>query len=350
MFTVAPAMAERQVRSSPSDAGEARINVRGLNVSYEGHRVLKDVSFAIPDRRITAIIGPSGCGKTTLLRSLNRLVDSTDGVKVSGEVWVDGTDIFAPGVDVAAVRKKIGLISQKPSPLPMSIYDNVAYGPRIHGTKDRKMLDRVVEDSLQTVGLWDEVKGRLKSPASKLSIGQQQRLCLARSLAVQPEVLLCDEPTSALDPISSQNVERTLVALKHDYTIVIVTHNIHQAIRLADYVAHLYLGELVEHGPAYQVFRSPREERTRAYVNGTFLEGFRRDKELDLKGTKCPANFVHAKLALDEMEKGQVLSVIVDDPTAVAELPRGMEDQGQEVMNVRQVDERVWEIKIRKQE
>ncbi|MBI4285373.1 MAG: phosphate ABC transporter ATP-binding protein [Chloroflexi bacterium] len=247
---------------------ESRIRIRNLSVLYEGQTALKDVSLAIPDRQITAIIGPSGCGKTTLLRSINRLVDLTDDVKVSGEVWVDGQNILDTRADVISVRKQIGLISQKPSPLPMSIYDNVAYGPRIHGVRDRKALNKIVQDSLQTVSLWSEVKDRLHASASKLSVGQQQRLCLARSLAVKPDVLLCDEPTSALDPASSQNIEKKLIELKDSYTIIIVTHILRQARRLADYVVFLYLGQLVEHGPAKAIFESPQEARTKAYISG----------------------------------------------------------------------------------
>lgn len=247
---------------------ETRIKIQQLKVLYEGGEAIRDISLTIPDRQITAIIGPSGCGKTTLLRSINRLIDSTDGVRVSGEILVDGYNVLDPKADVTSVRKKIGLISQKPSPLPMSIYDNVAYGPRIHGVRDRKALDKTVKDCLQTVSLWDEVKDRLQAPASKLSVGQQQRVCLARSLAVQPEILLCDEPTSALDPVSSQNIERKLVELKNDYTIVIVTHILRQARRLADYVVFLYMGELVEHGLAKEIFENPKEPRTQSYISG----------------------------------------------------------------------------------
>ncbi len=245
-----------------------RIDIRGLNVSADGHTLLDDVTFSIPDRQITAIIGPSGSGKTTLLRCINRLVDSTGGLKVLGEIWVDGENVFGPKVDVTAIRKKIGLISQRPSPLPMSIFDNVAFGPRIHGTRNRSQLSEIVEECLRTTGLWEEVKDRLRAPASRLSIGQQQRLCLARSLAVRPEIILCDEPTSALDPVSAQNIEKKLVELKSDYTIVLVTHILRQARRLADYLVFMYGGELVEHGPARQVFESPEEPRTRSYIGG----------------------------------------------------------------------------------
>lgn len=257
-----------QIRVNTRQLNEAGINIKNLSVFYDGHMALKDISLTIPDQQITTIIGPSGCGKTTLLRSINRLVDSTDGVKVSGEIWVDGYNVLDPKADVTSLRKKIGLISQKPSPLPMSIYDNVAYGPRLHGVRDRKALDKIVQECLQTVGLWEEVKNRVRASAAKLSLGQQQRMCLARSLAVRPEILLCDEPTSALDPVSSQNIERKLVELKNDYTIVLVTHILRQARRLADYVVFLYLGELVEHGPAQDVFDNPKDPRTQSYVRG----------------------------------------------------------------------------------
>ena len=224
----------------------------------------------IPEKQITVIIGPSGCGKTTLLKSLDRLIDLTENVNVTGRVLFDGIDVLDKKVDILDVRKRMGLIAQTPNPLPMSIYDNVAYGPRIHGANNRKELDQIVERCLQVASLWNEVKNRLSEPASKLSAGQQQRLCLARALAVRPEVLLCDEPTSALDPISAGHIERQLFALKQDYTIVFVTHTIRQARRLADYVIFLYLGELVEHGPTETVFTRPSDPRTRAYIEGSF--------------------------------------------------------------------------------
>jgi phosphate transport system ATP-binding protein len=244
------------------------ISIRNLNVFYDGHQALRDVTVDIPDGQITAIIGPSGCGKTTLLKTCNRLIDETDGVRVQGEVLIDGVNILDPGVDVIPLRKKMGLLAQKPCPLPMSIYDNVAYGPRIHGMRDRRHLDQIVEQCLRTASLWGEVKDRLRAPASKLSVGQQQRLCLARALAVEPEVLLGDEPTSALDPQSAQQVERRLIELKGSYTIAVVTHILRQAKRLADYVVFLYLGELVEHGPAAEFFARPRDRRTQAYLAG----------------------------------------------------------------------------------
>lgn len=246
------------------------ISVQKLNVFLEEIHALKDITVDIPDSQITAIIGPSGCGKSTLLRTFNRLVELGDNVRISGMVLLDGKNIFDPDIEITAIRKKMGLLAQKPYPLPMSIYDNVAYGPRIHGRKNKRELDEVVEHNLRIAGLWDEVKNRLSEPASKLSVGQQQRLCLARGLAVEPEVLLCDESTSALDPISAQQVEKQLLELKKDYTIVIVTHNLRQAKRLADYVIFLYLGELVEHGSAKDFFNNPKQERTKAYLKGEF--------------------------------------------------------------------------------
>ena len=246
----------------------SHISIRNLTVSYDGHDALKRVTVDIPDGQITAIIGPSGCGKTTLLRCCNRLIDLTDGARVEGQVLIDGANILDPSCDIIALRKKMGFLAQRPYPLPMSIYDNVAYGPRVHGLKDRRELDRIVARCLQATSLWGEVKDRLRSPAAKLSVGQQQRLCLARALAVEPEVLLGDEPTSALDPISAQQVEKRLVELKGEYTIVLVTHILRQARRLADYVVFLYMGELVEHGPASEFFQHPRDDRTKAYLGG----------------------------------------------------------------------------------
>jgi phosphate transport system ATP-binding protein len=244
------------------------ISVRNLNVFYGDTQAIRNLSVDIPERRITAIIGPSGCGKSTLLRCFNRLIETVDGMRVTGEVRVDGENILDPSADVIRIRKKMGLLSQRPFPLPMSIYDNVAYGPRVHGAPTRRELDRIVETHLQSVNIWEEVKDRLHEPASRLSIGQQQRLCLARGLAVEPQIILADEPTSALDPASSQHIERQFQALKDRYTIVIVTHILRQARRLADYVLFMYLGELVEHGPAAQMFENPREARTRDYIQG----------------------------------------------------------------------------------
>jgi len=249
---------------------EPEIVIQKLNVFYGESHALKDITVDIPKNKITAIIGPSGCGKSTLLKSLNRLVELVDGVKISGTVVVDGLNIFDEAVDVIEIRKKMGLIAQTPNPLPMSIFDNVAYGLRIHGMKNGEELHKTVESCLKASSLWDEVKNRLKEPTSKLSVGQQQRLCLARALAVKPEVLLCDEATSALDPISARGIERRLRTLKEDYTVVFVTHILRQARRLADYVIFLYLGELVEHGPAETFFTQPRNPRTREYMEGVF--------------------------------------------------------------------------------
>jgi len=246
----------------------AHISVQDLNVHIRSEHVLKNINLNIPDRKITAIIGPSGCGKTTLLRSFNRLIDSTEGVRGSGRVMVDDENILDPRTEVTHIRKKMGLLLQKPYPLPMSIYDNVAYGPRIHGIKDRQRLDEIVERFLKKASLWDEVRERLTQPATALSLGQQQRLCLARGLAVEPEIILGDEPTSALDPQSSQRIEQTFTELKQDYTIVIVTHILRQARRMADHVIFLYLGELVEQGPAWDFFNNPKQPMTREYIKG----------------------------------------------------------------------------------
>jgi len=247
---------------------QTHIRVQNLNVHYRNEHVLKNITLNIPDRKITAIIGPSGCGKTTLLKSFNRLIDSVEGVRISGQVLVDDENILDPRTEVTHIRKKMGLLLQKPYPLPMSIYDNVAYGPRIHGIKNKKRLDEIVERFLKKASLWDEVKERITQPASMLSVGQQQRLCLARGLAVEPEIILGDEPTSALDPKSSQRIEQTFIELKQDYTIVIVTHILRQARRMADYVVFLYLGELIEHGPAWDIFNNPKQAMTREYIKG----------------------------------------------------------------------------------
>jgi len=251
---------------------DTRIRVKDLTVWYDNHRALNHVSMDIPDRRITAIIGPSGCGKTTFLKSLNRLIELQEEVRVAGQVLIDGEDIYGDGVEVTHLRKKVGLLLQRPQVLPMSIYENVAYGPRIHGARGRKQLQRIVEQYLREATLWDEVKDRLHTSASRLSIGQQQRLCLARALAVEPEVILGDEPTSALDPISAERIERKLQELKSRYSVVLVTHSLRQAKRLADEVMFFYLGDLIEHGPADLVFNRPRFQKTKNYLNGRFIE------------------------------------------------------------------------------
>lgn len=247
---------------------------RDLNAWYGEQHALKDITVDLPVRQITAIIGPSGCGKSTLLKSLNRLLELNESVRITGEVLLDGSNIYNPAADVTEVRTRIGLLAQKPFPLPLSIYDNVAYGMRIHGLGDQHnhrgrsngSQDKGVAAALQAVGLWDEVSDRLKAPATGLSGGQQQRLCLARALAVRPEVLLCDESTAALDPISAQGIEQLLLSLRGQYTLVIVTHNIAQARRLADYVLFMWLGELVEHGPAAEFFGNPKLPLTADYL------------------------------------------------------------------------------------
>lgn len=248
------------------------IDVKNLSVWYGQQKVLKDVTVGIREKSITAIIGPSGCGKTTLLKSLNRLIDLQLSIRRQGLILLHGKDIYDPAVDVMALRKRMGMLFQRPQVLPMSIYENVAYGPRIHHIKNKKVLDETVEYYLHLAGLWNEVKDRLSSPASALSIGQQQRLCLARGLAVEPEMILADEPTSALDPISAERIEQRFLELKESYTIVLVTHILRQARRLADNVVFLYLGDLVEAGPAEQVFGNPSDPRTKAYIQGRFIE------------------------------------------------------------------------------
>ena len=247
-----------------------QIETKNLDVYFDKRYVLKDVNIKIPAKQLTAIIGPSGCGKTTLLKSFNRLLEIHDDVKISGKILVDGQDIFnSKGDEIPDIRKKMGLISQKPYPLPMSIYENVAYGLRIHRKKTKKgELDAAIQHYLQEVGLWNEVKDRLHDPASRLSVGQQQRLCLARAIAVEPEVILCDEPTSALDPIAAQQIEKLLLKLKQNYTVVLVTHTLRQAKRLADYVIFLYFGMVIEQGSADQVFNNPKKPETVAYIKG----------------------------------------------------------------------------------
>jgi phosphate transport system ATP-binding protein len=278
----------------------SHISLNNLTIAYGDHKVLQDISVDIPDRRIIAILGPSGCGKTTLLKSMNRLLDLHEDVKIEGNILIDGLNIYDSEADILVLRKKVGFLSQRPYPLPMSIYDNIAFGPRIHRMNGQQVLrqielleknntmlgsfsgfhprvdpsrknsemDYLVEYYLRLAGLWDEVKDRLHGPAARLSVGQQQRLALARALAVEPEVILADEPTSALDPVSAKLVEKQFKLLRAKYTIIVVTHILRQARRLADYVIFLYMGELVEHGPAELFFSSPQDERTRAYISG----------------------------------------------------------------------------------
>ena len=246
------------------------ISVKNLNLWYGAHQALHDVNLDIPEKSITALIGPSGCGKSTFLKTLDRMNDLIPGVKISGEVRYDGQDIYAPGVDVNELRRAIGMVFQKPNPFPMSIYDNVAYGPRTHGVRNKAKLDDLVEQSLRGAAIWDEVKDRLRKNALGLSGGQQQRLCIARALAVEPRVLLMDEPTSALDPISTSKIEELAAQLKERYTIVIVTHNMQQAVRISDRTAFFLLGELIECDGTEKLFSAPSDKRTEDYITGRF--------------------------------------------------------------------------------
>ena len=250
---------------------QPHIQVKNLNVHYGRTQVLKDVNLEILPQQITVIMGPSGCGKTTLLKTLNRFIELVDGTRVTGQILLDGQDIYSKDVDVTEVRKRIGLLAQRPQPLPMSIAANVAYGMQIHRMKsNRQEVRKFVQHYLEVAGLWEEVSHRLNDPATSLSTGQQQRLCLARGLAIEPEIILGDEPTSALDPISSQHIEKRLLTLKNTYTTIIVTHTLRQAKRLADQVIFMYLGEVIEAGPADAVFNHPKVERTQQYLAGLF--------------------------------------------------------------------------------
>ena len=246
------------------------MTVDDLCLWYGQTQALKNVNITIPEKSITALIGPSGCGKSTFLKTLDRMNDLVPGVRITGKVCYQGQDIFAPSVDVNHLRKEIGMVFQKPNPFPMSIYDNIAYGPRTHGVRNKAKLDDIVEQSLRGAAIWDEVKDRLKKSALGLFGGQQQRLCIARALAVEPQVLLMDEPTSALDPISTSKIEELAMELKERYTIIIVTHNMQQAARISDQTAFFLLGELVEYGETEQIFAQPRDKRTEDYITGRF--------------------------------------------------------------------------------
>lgn len=246
------------------------ITVKDMCLWYGEHQALKKVNIEIPEKSITAFIGPSGCGKSTFLKTLNRMNDLIPGVKITGDIRYEGTDIFGKDVDVNNLRKEIGMVFQKPNPFPMSIYDNVAYGPRTHGITNKMQLDDIVENALRDAAIWDEVKDRLKKNALGMSGGQQQRLCIARALAVQPKILLMDEPTSALDPISTSRIEELVTELKEKYTIVMVTHNMQQAVRVSDYTAFFLLGELVEFSKTDDIFSQPQDKRTEDYITGRF--------------------------------------------------------------------------------
>ena len=249
---------------------ETKISTSDLNLYYGNNHALKNINLDIYENQITAFIGPSGCGKSTYLKTLNRMNDLVPNVTINGKVLIDGEDIYDPKVDTTLLRKKVGMVFQQPNPFPMSIYDNIAYGPRIHGIKGKAELDAIVEKSLRGAALWDEVKDRLKRSALGLSGGQQQRLCIARALAVEPEILLMDEPTSALDPISTLKIEDLMGELKKNYTVVIVTHNMQQATRIADYTAFFLVGEVVEYAPTTDLFSQPREKKTEDYITGRF--------------------------------------------------------------------------------
>ncbi|MCL6638066.1 MAG: phosphate ABC transporter ATP-binding protein PstB [Firmicutes bacterium] len=248
----------------------SKISVRKLSLFYKDFQALKDVGMEIGEKRVTALIGPSGCGKSTFLRTLNRMNDLIEGVRVEGTVLMDGKDIYQPGVDVVGLRKRVGMVFQRPNPFPMSVYDNIAYGPRIHGERNKRKLDEIVERSLKGAALWDEVRERLFQSALGLSGGQQQRVCIARLLAVEPEVLLMDEPTSALDPLATMKIEELIRDLKTKYTIVIVTHNMQQAARVSDSTAFFLNGEMIESGETEEIFTRPVDQRTEDYITGRF--------------------------------------------------------------------------------
>ena len=247
-----------------------KIHVQDLNLYYGENHALKGVNMDIQEKAITAFIGPSGCGKSTFLKTLNRMNDLVDNVRITGTVEIDGEDIYKKGIDTTILRKKIGMVFQQPNPFPMSIYDNIAYGPRVHGLKNKHELDRIVEESLRGAAIWDEVKDRLKKSALGLSGGQQQRICIARALAVEPEVLLMDEPTSALDPISTGKIEELMEDLKKKYTVVVVTHNMQQAVRVSDYTVFFLVGDMVEFGETKTIFSYPQDKRTEEYITGRF--------------------------------------------------------------------------------
>lgn len=258
------------IAGQPVDTSKVKISAQGVDFHYGTFQALKNVSVDVLENRVTAFIGPSGCGKSTFLRCINRMNDLIDGAKLSGKVTIDGLDIYDPQVDVVELRKEVGMVFQKPNPFPMSIYDNIAYGPRIHGVKDRNELDQIVEDCLKKAALWEEAKDKLKQSALALSGGQQQRLCIARTMAVDPKVILMDEPCSALDPIATSRIEDLIFELKEQFTIIIVTHNMQQAQRASDYTAFFMMGELVEFNSTQEIFLRPQKKQTEDYISGRF--------------------------------------------------------------------------------
>lgn len=332
-----------------NEVSQNHIRVRDLSVRYGATQVLNNISIDIPDKKITAIIGPSGCGKTTLLKSFNRLIDLQEGVSVSGQVFVDDEDIYNPKTEITHLRRRMGLLSQRPQVLPMSIYENVVYGLRVHGEKSKEKLNAAVERYLKEAHMWHEVKDRLHSSAAKLSIGQQQRLCLARGLAVAPEVILGDEPTSALDPISAEQIEQRFLALKNKYTIVLVTHILRQARRLADYVVFLYLGNLIEHGPAEEVLNNPKYAKTKAYLEGKFIEEPEIEKELDLRKLTLPVALEALGGLVNDLKVGQVCSIIIEEKYLSGLIMSPLVAQ-HTVLEVKKRDALILEVIIQKNE
>lgn len=262
---------EKNIPNDMASDSKYKVLIEDLSVAYNGKKAIKNINMKIPDKAVTALIGPSGCGKTTLLRTINRMHDLTKGAEVSGKIIIDGENVYDAYINPILQRRKIGMVFQKPNPFPtMSIWDNVAAGLKLNGVKDKNILNEIIEDSLKMAYLWDEVKDELKKPAVALSGGQQQRLCIARALAIQPEVLLMDEPASALDPIATQKIEQTIIELKKHYTIIIVTHNMQQALRVSDRTGFMYLGDLVEYDKTEKIFKNPEKELTANYVQGRF--------------------------------------------------------------------------------
>ena len=249
---------------------ESKLSIKNLNLFYGDFHALKNISLEIPKNKATAFIGPSGCGKSTCLKTINRMNDLVDNCKITGKITIDGEDIYSPKTDITLLRKRAGMVFQKPNPFPMSIYDNIAYGPRVHKIKNKQTLNEIVEKSLKAAALWDEVKDRLKKPALGLSGGQQQRLCIARALAVSPDIILMDEPTSALDPISTLKIEDLIEELKKNYTVIIVTHNMQQAARISDMTAFFLMGEIIEYSKTLNMFNRPKDKRTEQYLTGRF--------------------------------------------------------------------------------